>query len=443
MAHWSRDEGGVPEDLQMRAERRSTWTSAGLGWAGFVVATGAYLIGAGRSYAYDESVTVGAFVNTPSLLDPFRRQIVFNNHPFFSFLEHLVWDAGGRSETWMRVLPAAAGAAAVGMVAWAVCRRWGLLAGAAAAGTLATSPLFVEASRTVRGYSLLTLCAVASTVLAVDLVEQGERRLQSVAYVVAAAAGGAVHLYMAPVVGAHVAFVAARGRPIGRMWRIRWYAAGLLGALSYLGIAGDMAAASQGRGRDFDPSFPGSLGRALLGTHPLAVGLLGAVVAVAAWITRSRRDLTLPATAVAMFTTVAWVLLAPLDLYPRFFVWLAPGVALAAAVAVRWKAALIVPAVLSMAVTAGDQVRSWRTDDRSIPNAALAVEQARRAGDVPCAIGGEALLAYTAPPTEVVPTDLTGCDVLVIFGAVVEARYTSAFSSDEYIGRGPVRVLRR
>jgi len=122
----------------------------------------AYLVGAGRSYGYDESVTVGAFVSTPSLLDPFRRQIVFNNHPLFSFLEHLVWSAGGRSESWLRVLPALSGAATVGLCARWLARRHGVAAAVCGATVLAANPLFAEASRTVRGYSLVALCAVAT-----------------------------------------------------------------------------------------------------------------------------------------------------------------------------------------------------------------------------------------------------------------------------------------
>jgi hypothetical protein len=73
----------------------------GLGAAVFA----AYMVAAGRSYDYDSSETVGAFVATPSLLDPLRRQIAFNNHPLFSLLEHMVYSAGGTSEATLRVLP--------------------------------------------------------------------------------------------------------------------------------------------------------------------------------------------------------------------------------------------------------------------------------------------------------------------------------------------------
>src|SRR6266700_1535169 len=56
-----------------------------LGAAAGLVTFALYMIGAGRSYDYDSSETVGTFVATPSLLDPLRRQLGFNNHPLFSF----------------------------------------------------------------------------------------------------------------------------------------------------------------------------------------------------------------------------------------------------------------------------------------------------------------------------------------------------------------------
>ena len=94
-----------------------------------------YLPGSSRAFDYDGSVTVANFVFTPSLLDPFRRDVVLNNHPFFSFLEHLVYTASGsRSEVLMRMLPITAGAATVGLiVGWTAARfrpTVGLAAGA-------------------------------------------------------------------------------------------------------------------------------------------------------------------------------------------------------------------------------------------------------------------------------------------------------------------------
>src|SRR5438445_10156212 len=104
----------------------------GVGVAAGAVTFGVYLVGSGRSYDYDSSETVGSFIATRSLLDPFRRQLQFNNHPLFSFLEHLVYSAGGKNEAALRVVPAADGAATVGL--------------------LAANPTYAELSRSVRGY---------------------------------------------------------------------------------------------------------------------------------------------------------------------------------------------------------------------------------------------------------------------------------------------------
>ena len=68
---------------------------------GFALLTAAlYFLGAGRPLDYDGSITTGLFVKHGSLLDVFRSVYAFNNHPYFSFVEHIVWSAGGHSETW-------------------------------------------------------------------------------------------------------------------------------------------------------------------------------------------------------------------------------------------------------------------------------------------------------------------------------------------------------
>src|SRR4051794_15081168 len=102
------------------------WRARGLGLLAALATAVAYLPGSGRTLDYDGAVTVGSFVATPSLLDPFRRQAVFNNHPLFSFLEPLVSSAtGSRSELLLRLLPIGFGAATVGVLAWALARRFG------------------------------------------------------------------------------------------------------------------------------------------------------------------------------------------------------------------------------------------------------------------------------------------------------------------------------
>lgn len=174
---------------------------------------GVYLVGSGRSwYDYDSSETVGSFIATPSLLDPFRRQLVYNNHPLFSFLDHLVYSAGGRGALDLRILPILFCAAVVGIVVGWCARHWGIVAAATAGLVLGANSSFAELSRSVRGYSLLCLSAVVSTLL-LDRLLTKPRRLLSASYIVAVAAGIATHVFMLLVLLGQVGIVErARGR---------------------------------------------------------------------------------------------------------------------------------------------------------------------------------------------------------------------------------------
>lgn len=416
---------------------RLPWFVAG---SSFAFAAASFLAGGGRSYGYDESLTVGAFVATPSLLDPFRRQIVFNNHPLFSFLEHLVWSIGGQSEMWMRLLPAMFGAACVAVLGGWLTRRWGVWAGFAGAAILIAHPLFSGASRSVRGYSLLCLCAVVSTLLAIEMVEGGSRRRWSILYVLMVGAGIAVHLYMVFVLAGQVVFVAVSGA-VSERWRIRWYGGVLLGAVAHLGMISTILAAARHRGRVFRPEFPLDLGQSLLGSQPaITVALVGAVLPAALACVR-RRELVLPAATVAAMLGIVWTVLAPVDLYPRFFVWLVPGLAALGALGVaRWRP-VMVPAGLAVLAMIAVQVDQWPKDHRSLPRAAAVVDAARARNQRPCAIGGEALAAYTRIPPEASP-DPSGCDLVVRIIPTGEFEGRTTFPRVERLGPG-VSVFHR
>jgi len=58
--------------------------AAAAAWIAGLLTALAYLPGSGSAFDYDGSVTIDQFIRTGSLLDPFRRQVVFNNHPGFS-----------------------------------------------------------------------------------------------------------------------------------------------------------------------------------------------------------------------------------------------------------------------------------------------------------------------------------------------------------------------
>lgn len=411
------------------------------------VVFGTYMIAAGRSYDYDSSETVGAFVATRSLLDPLRRQIFFNNHPLFSLLEHVVYSAGGTSETALRVLPAACGAGAVAVLTGWLGRR-SLLAGVSAGLLLAAEPLFAAESRAVRGYSLLVLCAVVSSLLLVRLLERPSGRAVEIGYVVSLAAALATHLYALFVLAGHVGAVAGSGR-LGRRWLLRWVAALALGGSVYIGLARTMLAASRGERGHFDADFPARAAHALLGVQPVAVVLFAALGLIGLVVLRRRGAVAATAVVLAGLL-VDWAVIAPLDLWPRYLLWVVPAFAGLAGVAVaRWRP-IAVLAVAAIVLMGRLDAQRWLLPMLpSRPVAALVAELRTRDERV-CALPFTrgALMAYVPAPPEVTRlSQLHECDALVSIatrqrGILAEARSSFPFSA-RWSAQTPMLVLSR
>src|SRR5258708_5431506 len=127
-----------------------------------------YVRGAARARAYDGSTTTGLFVKHGPTRGVFRSVYAFNNQPYFSFVEHIVWSSGGRSEAWLRLAPVLAAAAVVGILAAWSTARWGVAAGITAGASLAANPMFAMVSRSVLGYSLMVLACTVATLIFVD-----------------------------------------------------------------------------------------------------------------------------------------------------------------------------------------------------------------------------------------------------------------------------------
>jgi hypothetical protein len=383
----------------------------------FVVTFIPYFLGAGRSLDFDSSITVGKFVATPSLLDPFRpRGQSLNNHPLFSFADHIVYSLGGHSEAALRVLPVAFGAAGVAVLTWWCARRLGLLAGAAAAAVTAANPLLASLSREVRGYSLLVLCAIVATIALERLVTRPTRRTEII-YVLSLAIGVGTHLYGTLVVATHVAAVFGRfGRrqPI-RVWLYRWVLACGLGLIPYVAIARQMWDSRAGRA--LQPHFPLDLAQALLGSHPLAMAAVAAllVVGVAVIWPPSRPALTAVAALLLVITGI-WLLVQPVFLYTRFFVWLVPAVGLVAAIAVaRWPG-LVLLAALCVLSTVISESGGWTRPALPIRTAGNIVRHAADSGYRSCSMGfnGASLTAYSPQPQEIhSASELAGCDLAI------------------------------
>jgi hypothetical protein len=377
---------------------RPAWACAAAALVPAVGMIALALPGSHRGYDYDEAVTVANFV-VPGRLAFLRRQIGYNNHILFSFVERLVYEVTrSASELTMRLAPILIGAAAVALLGWAVARRWGPLPGAAAALALACNPLFLYASREARGYSLLVFFAVASTLALARLLADAPRsRRNDLLYVACLAGGLATHLYMTLVLLGHVALVLAH-RPALRPWVARWAVGVFLGLLPYAAVARVMVSSGTG-GTRFRLRFPVGLLGSMLGvgylSWPMLVGnalLLG----FGAWPYRRRLDAWVVAATELAALLGIWLVVRPAFLYVRFFVWLAPAAALAVGAAVRRHRALVALVALVVAL---EGIHALGTGSQELMPVRLAAEVVRTTeshGARPCVVGGDAdaVLAY-------------------------------------------------
>jgi glycosyltransferase involved in cell wall biosynthesis len=374
--------------------------ASALGGAAGALTFAAYLVGSDRSYDYDSSETVGSFIATRSLLDPFRRQLVYNNHPLFSFLDHLVYSAGARTALELRILPVLFGAIVVAVVVGWCARRWGLPAAATAGLVLAANPSFAELSRSVRGYSLLCLCAALSTLL-VERLLVAPRRLLGAAYVMLVAAGIATHVYMLLVLFPQAVLVVLRGGAL-RSWLRRWAIALLLGALAYADIGAAMIRSASRAQPLFRPRFPLLLLTTLLGGTRATLVILGALALLGAALAFDRA-LALAVATLAVALLSIWLWLAPRDLYPRFLIWLAPLLAVAVAASIRRIPVALPLVAVAAVVMIHIDVRHWTQNPLPNREAAQLVRATRRDGGKPCVLPliRGSLLAYTKIPHEV------------------------------------------
>jgi hypothetical protein len=380
-----------------------------------------YLPGAGRSLDFDSSQTVGAYVRTPSVLDAIASQRLFNNHPAFSLIEHVVATMTGSTEEWvLRIAPIAFAAVAVGVLVGALQRRVGTLAAVAAGLFMATNPTVLQLSRSVRGYSLLLLCSIASSALLADLLgpEPDERRhrRRRIAYIATIAVGTATHLYMVPVVLAHVVVVAARRR-LDSEWGLRWVAGLGLGACIYAAMLPDLLDAASAGGRTFKPGFPLRLAEVVTGTG-WAIPFTGAVVVIGAALVLARRsDLRLATAAVTAAVAFTWLVTASVHLEARFHVWLVPAAAAVVAVAVRRRPALLALVLIGAAINTWSVLDGYVDDPNAEPELAAVLDHAAAAGERGCVTNYSVLpiLGYTSHFAPVLtPADLARCDVVAI-----------------------------
>jgi hypothetical protein len=231
------------------------------------------------------------------------------------------------------------------------------------------------------------------------------------------AVGIGTHLYGLAVLATHVVIVAS-GRDSRRAWIPRWVPRWLAAAAAGLAPAAIPVTRALARRqfRTFRPLFPLRVAFDLMGGQPLALVVLAPVVLAGLWHLRSRPWLRPTLLAVVAMVAAAW-LVGPEFLYSRFFIWLLPGVAALAGVAVARRPVLAILVV----VAAGAQVVTALPGlgQDQFPNrvAAGLVSRAKLTGSRPCAIRSTAttLAAYTQDVTIVrAPSQLDACDLVVV-----------------------------
>jgi hypothetical protein len=420
-----------------------------------VATTAAYLIGSGRSFGYDAAATFGNFVATPNLVDAFAvhsamptmplKSIASNDHVFLSLISHVTYSlTGSRSEVVYRLVPALAAGGTVGVSAAVLARRFGLLAGACAGLFIATNPMFVENSRDLRGYSLAALLALLATLVLVNSLPpqaggcagiwlrqarrpEGGVPPQTIRLGRAARAGYALllglaiatHVFVIVVLAGHIVWVAMRRSMVDiKQLAPAWIAALAIGVAANANIE-VMEFVQHGFPPSlFNPAFPLYLVLFLVGAPVLLpLGLWLSTAGLGLWAARREPRVWAAVAVVAVVVALLWLVLQPAYLYPRFFIFLIPGVAYLMAAAIKrwWVLAPVVVAGAIVAIAA--QVPGYTEDPLALPQAANAVELARAAGGNPCVIHSDesVLDAYTTAFTVVTTADqLNGCSEVVI-----------------------------
>jgi hypothetical protein len=397
--------------------RFGVWIGLGVGLAAAAV----YSTQLFAPFDPDGATVVGEYIHHPGLAQIFHTNIAYNNHVLFTFVEKLVYLASGANdgEAVLRIVPIGAAAASVALLTAAVARRWGALAGIAAGVLLASNPLFASRAWAIRGYSMLVLFALASTLVLLRMLRaENPTRLETVAYIALAAAGTATHLFMIPVIVLQAALVVARGQRSGR-WATTFALALGFGLVPYTWMAKKMV--TDRTPRRFTADYPARLGSALLGGTGATIAVTAALLVIAALALGWRREwifLGIPALATVLFY---WVIEQPIPIGTHYFIWALPAVAVGCAYGARRYPALLLAIAAVVVLQAWPQVSDWNTPALAEKPAGAIVQHQHNIGRLVCTVGyGDGpLYGYTKPGafTPIPTTDvrgLTKCDDVVI-----------------------------
>jgi len=417
----------MPDSATSVSIKRVSLSPAVVGVILGVATAAAYLVGSGRAFGYDAAATFANFVATPSLLDAFavRTQqptiplfgIAGNDHVLVSLLSHLIYSTtGSRWEVLYRLMPAFAAGGAVGVTSAVLVDRFGLIPGASGGVFVATNPLFVVNSRDLRGYSLGVLCSVLATVL-LPRAATGRWRW---AYGLVLGLAIAAHFFTGLVVVAHFVWVLVR-RPRNELWRLApaWFLAGIIGIGANASILWVVLTQHGLIPGSFDPTFPRDLVFYLVGApNLLTIGLWLSTSALGLWVLRRERWLWISVLTVSAGVAFLWIVLHPLYLYPRFFIFLVPGFAyLIAAAVARWRLVLAPAVILGAAAAVVFLIPGYTQDSIAFRQSAAVIERAKEAGRRACVLhwDEQVMGAYsTGFSTVTSPDQLQACDLVVV-----------------------------
>jgi hypothetical protein len=409
-------EGDRPPSTSITIATVATSIAAiGIGW-----------VNIGRSFNYDEAVTYVSFVQGGSPWKALTTQFVFNNHQMFSVIQAVAWRLGLVGETSQRLLPVMCGAAAAGLLTSWVGRRTDALAGSVAGLILVGNPVFVHEFRTLRGYSLATLSVLVAAV-ATERSWRDHRTRWVVGAAIAMAVAVTTHAYsVLPIVVVAVVTAALGKLRVAHV--IAWLLAAISALLLQLPLLDDARRTSAARGSRYRPGFGMDVVEAYLGEDRVVVVITATLAAVGLctlW-RRSRRTAAALAASIGLVTAAVlllWQVIEPADLYPRFFVALAPYLAALTAFGVHAIPNRVGVAAAGVALALlVPNVRDVVDRTPRIREAAALVDAARADGRIVCGAYTLPLSVYTTPVRDVAvnqPGGPAAFDTCELFVAVI------------------------
>jgi hypothetical protein len=407
----------MEDDAASGSAGRRPSNDALVGCAMAAVAVVLGLLNANRSFSYDEAITYSNFINGGSPRTALTTQVVFNNHPMFSFFEVILWRIGLVSEAAQRLLPVSCGAATVGLIAWYTSCRSTIVGGSVAGSVLLLNPMYFDLFRAVRGYSLAVLGITVAGIAIQRSWHDPRRRwlaLQGVAMVIAVT----THAYSAVFILTFAVATLALGHLRARLV-IAWVASAVVAVVIALPILDDALDNAEARGNRYVPGFGEFTLREVLGrTTPVVfiVGVLVLVGAISVGQRSTRHAVAVVAGAVvplAVFMLI-WQIAQPFDLYSRFFIGLMPFVAVLAGLGSSRLPDVPAGAVgIAVVVLLAPTVRTLIDREAGTRDAGQLVDEARAIDLQVCGYGAEAIWVYTAQIEYADLEQLDNCDVLV------------------------------